>query len=188
MLPFNCATDFMLWIHIYSEQNGKTLGWSGAWDTCCQRNGHECVNRPEIFVFPHKIAPSQKCSVTSMVPSYLLCHPGFFLSPFPDSPISRKSLSLFCVSFRVSHICSSLSSHATTNLCHDWAAALVSFTLSCSLVPSAQYTTPRSVSLKQGFMLGHQPSVVPHHLEWSLTSEPDPQGPLMWFTVLCLWT
>lgn len=138
--------------YIHSEQNRKTLGWRGAWDTYIQRNVRECVNRPEIFVFPHKVARSQKCSVA--VYSTLLCilSSMIFSSPFPGSPAPRKSQSLFWVSFRVVHNRFNLFRHATTILVKK----LFSTLLDCwfpllSLVPpqAPQYTTPRSVSVRR---------------------------------------
>lgn len=55
-----------------------------------------------------------------------------------------------------------------------------------SLVPSSRHHgIPRPDEFPQNrvFMSGHQPaqkpSVVPYDLEWSLPSEPDPQGPFI---------
>lgn len=139
-----------------------------------------------MFLFPHKVALSQKCSVA--VYSTLLCTLSsmIFSSPFPGSPAPRKSQSLFWVSFRVVHNRFNLFRHATTILVKKILSTLLGcwFPLLSLLPPSGTTVYHTQVSFrKMVFVSAHQPaqnpSVVPYHLEWSLPSEPDPQSPFL---------
>lgn len=103
--------------YIYSEQNRKILGWRGVGTHLAKEvSVRVWTDLTFLFVFPHKVAPSQKCSVTVSGTLIFTLSPMIFSSSFPGSPTPRKSQSLFWISFRVVHICSNLSRPATTIL------------------------------------------------------------------------